>query len=70
MRLTLCLNCLESGAVAVQIGHEYGSQRDPSWDSVDLCPICKQALKAGDFETIAKRYTKERTISVGAQRGR
>ena len=67
MRITLCLNCLENGAQSVSVGPTKGSQMDPYRDTVDLCPICKKALLEGDFATLAARYTRERTIRVGAQ---
>lgn len=69
-RLTLCLNCLNSGANPVSVGPQKGHQLDPYREQVDLCEPCKTALLAGDFETLASRHTNERTITLGAQGGR
>jgi len=66
-RLTLCLNCLEVGAVAVSVGPDQGNQRDSWRETVDLCPICKPMLLKGNFYGLAQRNTMERTIIVGAQ---
>lgn len=66
-RVTLCVNCLESGAAPVAVGPDKGNQFDSYRDTIDLCFICKDALYAGDFETLASRHTNERILRVGAQ---
>lgn len=67
MRISICANCLENGATPVSVGPEKGHQFDPYRDTIDLCPKCRAALLAGDFNTVASRFTRERTIHVGAQ---
>lgn len=69
MRITLCLNCLETGATAVAVGPDKGHQMDSYRDTLDLCNVCAVALLGGDFHALAERHTIERTITVGAQRG-
>lgn len=70
MRITLCLNCLETGASSVSVGPNKGHQMDSYRDTIDLCGVCKTALLSGDFAALAFRHTAERTIHVGVQGGR
>ena len=64
--LTLCLNCLQPGASAIQVGPDKGTQRDPYRDSVDLCDTCQAALLNADFATLADRQADVRTIKRSA----
>lgn len=61
-RMTLCLNCLNPGAIPVEVGPEKGNQRDPYRDTLDLCDICASALVNADFATLADRQADERMI--------
>lgn len=72
MRIMLCVNCLENVQRTVtpvywspgtQIGGDYGSQRDPEHDSIDLCKKCEDALRKGDMRTIHDRYREERNVN-------
>jgi hypothetical protein len=67
MRITLCLNCLATGAKGIEVGPTKGPQMDPYRDQIDLCDICRDALLTGDFHTLSTRHTAERTITIGAQ---
>lgn len=64
MKFHLCLNCLESGARDVIVGGEKGHQMDRYHDTVALCSLCEAALLIGDFATLSRRYTEERTVKV------
>lgn len=68
MRITLCLNCLETGSSPVAVGPEKGTQREPYHDTIDLCEFCKSALLNADFAVLFSRHRTKRTITtVGAQ---
>lgn len=60
--INLCANCLQDGAVGVDVGAEKGTQRDPYREAVQLCPTCAEALSRGDFEAIHERFAESRTI--------
>ena len=71
-RVTICANCLTTfpsryASPGLQIGGEYGDQRDPSTHNIDICGDCTVALEAGDFATIHARYRSERHIAVGVK---
>lgn len=68
-RLDLCLNCLESGAVQVEVGPDKGSQRDPYRDKLPLCETCRGALLSGDFALLAERYSPTRVIDRSTTKG-
>lgn len=61
-QLSLCLNCLEPGAIAIDVGPDQGSQRDPYRQKAWLCPTCGAALLEGDFSTLAERWRAERPV--------
>jgi hypothetical protein len=61
--LNLCLNCLELGGAAVEVGPEIGTQRDSWRRSLSLCEACRDALLAGNLTTFAARHVAKRTIS-------
>lgn len=60
--MMLCLNCLQPGAVSVEVGPEKGSQRDPYREKLPLCEECRDALLYGSFDVLHERYSAERTI--------
>lgn len=62
---TVCLNCLELGAVSVPVGPEKGHQMDRYTDTISLCPLCRDALLAGNLQTLHDRYRDERIVSRG-----
>jgi hypothetical protein len=64
LRLNLCLNCLEPGAVPVPIGGPKGHQMDQYYEEVQLCPVCKAALEEGDFRTLSNRFAEQRTVTA------
>lgn len=68
-RTAICANCLATFparyVAGLQIGGEYGSQRDPSTHNIDACEDCAKALMLGDLATIHSRYRNQRTIAVG-----
>ncbi len=61
--LNLCLNCLQPGAKAVEVGPEKGSQRDPYREQLPLCEACTNALLTGDFTVLSTRYSEERMFN-------
>lgn len=67
MMKRLCDNCLitDEDVKGVRVGPDKGTQRDPYWDSVSLCPTCGQALLGADFEMLHDRYASERTVRRG-----
>jgi hypothetical protein len=60
--MRLCINCLDLGAKAVNVGPEKGSQRDPYNETVDLCEQCERCLLTGDFGGLSFRYNSERLV--------
>lgn len=61
--MRLCLNCLDLGAKAVNVGPEKGSQRDPYNETVDLCGRCERYLLSGNFAGLSSRYAAERNVT-------
>jgi hypothetical protein len=61
--MRLCLNCLDLGAKAVNVGPEKGSQRDPYTETVDLCEQCERCLLTGNFAELSSRYRAERNVT-------
>lgn len=62
--MRLCNNCLDSSdsVRAVPVGPDKGSQRDPYRETLDLCPLCRDALISGDLSSFHDFYCSERTI--------
>ena len=56
-----CSNCLRPAAIAVDIGPELGSQRDPYREQLWLCPDCVEAL-LDDLDLFRTRFSRERTV--------
>lgn len=67
MIISLCNNCLETGAYPVEVGPPKGNQYDSYRDEIYMCNSCRAALLSGDFQIISERFRKERTINVGTQ---
>lgn len=60
--ITLCSNCLESGAKGMEVGEQKGTQRDPWRNHIIVCDPCKQALLEGCFGVLHRRYRAKRIV--------
>jgi len=61
--MRLCLNCLDLGAKAVNVGPEKGNQYDSYTETVDLCEQCERCLLTGDFAGLVSLYAAERNVT-------